>query len=317
MPSDSNPLDVTITFPIFNEKTALRQCVLDMQEAMDRLPYSYEILLVDDGSSDGGLATVADLDVRTIRHIRNMGGAMARLTGIRYARGNIILQSDADGTYAVDAIGVMLEKINHCDLVIGARKRESATDWRWMRIITKWLMRKLAELLSGAKIPDLNSGMRVYRKEPALRFAHLYPKGHSIMSTMTLAFLTNGLVVEFHPIDYYVRIGKSSFHPIRDTFNYLTTTVRTVAFFRPLRVMLPFATVLAAAALFFTIRNLIDFGILGRLPQLLWISSALIMGLGVLADQMARLSRQIIFLDNNHWPDRHIIEETPDAKTTD
>ena len=150
MPSDSNPLDVTITFPIFNEKTALRQCVLDMQEAMDRLPYSYEILLVDDGSSDGGLATVADLDVRTIRHIRNMGGAMARLTGIRYARGNIILQSDADGTYAVDAIGVMLEKINHCDLVIGARKRESATDWRWMRIITKWLMRKLAELLSSA-----------------------------------------------------------------------------------------------------------------------------------------------------------------------
>jgi polyisoprenyl-phosphate glycosyltransferase len=315
--TDNSPIDVTVTFPVYNEKEALRQCVLDMQAAMDALPYTYEILLVDDGSTDGGLETVADLDVRIVRHKRNMGGAMGRLTGIRYGRGEIILQSDADGTYPVDAIGEMLEKLNHCDLVIGARKRESATDWRWLRIVMKWFMRKLAEFLSGAKIPDLNSGMRAYRKEPVMRFAHLYPKGHSIMSTMTLAFLTNGLVVEFHPIDYNVRIGKSSFHPIRDTFNYLKTTVRTVAFFQPLRVMIPIALVLAAGASFFSVRNLIEFGILGRLPQLLWISSVLILGLGMLADQMARLSRQIIFMGGTHWPDRHIEEDDRSAKKAD
>lgn len=315
MPVDeaADAVEVTLTFPVFNEKEALRPSVLEAQAAMDKLPYAYEILLVDDGSTDGCMDTVRDLDVRIIRHLHNMDGAMARMTGIRYAKGDIIVQSDADGTYPADAIGPMLEKLADCDMVIGARKRESAQDWHFARVAMKWFMRKLAEVLSGAEIPDLNSGLRAYRKETALRYAHLYPKGHSMMSTLTLSFITNGLRVYFYPIDYRQRVGSSTFRPIRDTYNYLLITVRTVAFFNPLRVLLPMALFLLGAGLAVGVVNLIQTGILGRLPAFLGIGALVVLSMGVLSDQFAKLSKQLSYLKGDHWPDRYIREERPDT----
>ena len=136
---------------------------------MSSLPYSFEIVVIDDGSTDGSLEEIGDLPVRVLRHRRNLGGGVARLTGLRHARGRWILQTDADGTYPVDRVPAMLERMkNGADMVIGARRRESATDWHWLRVFMKWALRSLAGRLAGEDIPDLNSGMRVYDRAAAL-----------------------------------------------------------------------------------------------------------------------------------------------------
>lgn len=304
-------VDVSVCIPVYNEKLALRSTVTEMQEAMDALPYEYEIVLIDDGSTDDCFEAISDLDVRIIRHKRNLGGGIARVTGIKYAKGDIIVQSDADGTYPVDEIGTMLEALKTSDMVIAARRRESATDYRALRILMKWCLKKFATLLSGTDIPDLNSGMRAYKKKLAAQYIYLYPKGHSIMSTMTLAFLSEGLKVAFVPIDYRVRIGKSSFHPIRDTYNYMATIVRTVTYFDPLRVMLPLVIVLAFGAVGFSVRDvaLLD---VGDVTPMLWAATLLILAIAILSDQMARLSRQVAHLKGKRWTDDEAYEEGVD-----
>ncbi|MBF0368093.1 MAG: glycosyltransferase family 2 protein [Magnetococcales bacterium] len=307
----SDPLDVSVCIPVFNEKSALRETLLELQVMMASLPYSYEFILIDDGSSDGCLETIRDIpDVRIIRHQRNLGGGIARLTGIRRARGRWILQTDADGTYPVERVPEMLKQMEQADMVIGARVRESATDWRWLRIMMKGLLKWLASIMAGYRIPDLNSGLRVYDRELALHYAYLYPPGHSIMSTMTLAFLTDRHRVEFVAIDYNVRKGPSSFHPIRDTYNYFITILRTVVFFDPLRVLMPVVLGFGLVALLFSIRNLILFASLGSVPPLLWLVAFLFFVLAILSDQFSRISRQIRHGRILNLYDRVIVEET-------
>jgi hypothetical protein len=98
--------------------------------------------------------------------------------------------------------------------------------------------------MTGSRIPDLNSGLRAQRRDATVRFLPILPTSHSWVSTITLAFLSNGLLVRWLPIDYYQRVGRSTFHPVRDTYNYLTLIVRSVMYFNPLKVFLPVAVVL-------------------------------------------------------------------------
>ncbi len=296
MKSSPPELDVSVCIPVFNEEQAIRECVTQLTNMMRGLPYSFEVLVIDDGSRDRSIERIRDLPVRILRHRRNLGGGIARLTGIRHARGRWIVQTDADGTYPVDAIPAMLDLMGRgADMVIGARRRESATDWRWLRIGMKWLLKSAASRLADHDIPDLNSGMRIYHRDTALRYAYLYPRGHSIMSTMTLAFIADGLKVDFVEIDYHVRKGKSSFRPIRDTYNYMVTIIRTVLYFDPLKVMMPWVLVLGALTLVSAARNLYVVSSLGAVPVLLALATLLLFTLSLLSDQFSRISRQIAF----------------------
>ena len=268
MNTATTTVDVSVCIPSYNEKQAIRKTVIELLEVMRSLPYSFEIVVIDDGSTDGSLEEIRDLPLRVLRHRRNLGGGVARLTGLRHARGRWILQTDADGTYPVDRVPAMLECMrNGADMVIGARRRESATDWHWLRVFMKWALRSLAGRLAGKDIPDLNSGMRVYDRAAALQFAYLYPTGHSIMSTMTLALMTSGMRVEFEPIDYNVRVGRSTFRPLRDTYNYFVTIVRATTYFDPLRIFAPLALLLFMAGVVAMIRNFWVHASLGFLPR--------------------------------------------------
>jgi polyisoprenyl-phosphate glycosyltransferase len=288
-------VDVSVVLPVYNESEALRPTLLEILEELAKLPHSYEIVLVDDGSTDNCLETVKDLDLRVIRHPYNRGGGVARVTGMRAARGAIILQSDADGTYPASAFGEMLRLMAEADLVVAARTSESASRLYVLRILTKWLIKTVAESLVHQKIPDLNSGLRAYRRDIALKYAYLYPVGHSIMSTMTIAFMSEGYRVKFHPIQYRKRIGTTSFHIVRDTYNYFLVTITTVAFFTPLRVLMPVFMTILMAATGFTVRDVFRRG-LGPLTVLLWIVAALVMVMAIISEQVARLSRHVAWL---------------------
>lgn len=241
--SDGEQADiaVSIVIPAYNEQDAIVEVLREIIGVMDSLDVSYETIVVDDGSTDETrVRCEAFENVRVISHARNRGVGAARTTGVRAARGEYVLMTDADGTYPCDAIPEMLETLQECDMVIGARDREMGT-LRLLRSAAKEFVRRLASYLTRTKIPDLNSGLRAMRRDLVPRFFSILPATHSWVSTITMAFLSSGYDVRWVPIGYRKRVGKSTFHPISDTYNYLLLVIRAVTYFDPLRVFLPIA----------------------------------------------------------------------------
>ncbi|MEM9467312.1 MAG: glycosyltransferase family 2 protein [Actinomycetota bacterium] len=237
-------LDVSIVLPVHNEAGHLQAEIDRIAEAMDASAYSWELIVVDDGSSDGSteIAT-GDGRARVIRTGRNRGAGTARRIGTEAARGEIVVWSDADMTYPNHEIPQLVDALGDADHVVGARTSEQGT-LKFLRVPAKWLIRRLAQYLTQTSIPDLNTGFRAFRRDVALQYTHQLPPGFSCVTTITMAFLMNGYQVRFVPIEYQPRAGESKFHWWRDTRRYGLQVIRMMLSYDPLRVMLPIATLL-------------------------------------------------------------------------
>jgi len=237
---------VSIVIPIYNEEQAIGRDLSTIIQTLESSGYEHEIIVVDDGSTDGSAQIVRQYpQVRLIRHPHNQGTGAARNTGLRAAQGEIVVMTDGDGSYPNQDIPRLLQALEKGDyeMVIGARQRETGS-LRLLRSPTKWFIQALASYLTGVKIPDLNSGFRAFKRERALSYLNILPRTHSWVGTITIAFLSDGHAVEWVPIDYYKRVGRSTFHPLADTYNYLSLVVRAVMYFEPLKVFLPVALTL-------------------------------------------------------------------------
>jgi glycosyltransferase involved in cell wall biosynthesis len=246
---------VTVLLPAYNEHRAMPPVLEEIVAALADQGLQYEILVVDDASTDGTAEIVEEFarscwqcPVRVIRCPERRGAGAARKVGIRHARGELIVMLDADGTYPADSIPELLRWFPAYDQVNGARTSEQGTH-AWLRRPAKWFIRKLACYLTGHKIPDLNTGLKAFKRDLMVPWLWVVPDGFSCVTTMTLAFLTNGYAVKYVPTPYRPRIGHSKFHPIKDTFAYLSTVLRMVLYFRPLKVFLPLAGMMIAAGL--------------------------------------------------------------------
>ena len=227
--------------PCFNEEAAIGDDLDTIIATMRDTGYEHEIIVVDDGSTDRTVEIVRQKDeVRLISHPYNRGVGAARTTGVKAARGSTIVMTDGDGSYPNHEIPRLLSFLGEYDMVIGARRQERGT-LRWLRAPAKLFIRLLASYLTAVRIPDLNSGFRAFKKELAERYLGILPTTHSWVATITIASLSDGYTVKFVPVDYYPRKGKSTFHPIADTYNYLSLVVRTVMYFDPLKIFLPIA----------------------------------------------------------------------------
>ncbi len=277
---------VSVVIPMYNEEEAITEELQTILETMEDSNLSYEIIVVDDGSTDRSPEIAKQFeDVQMIRHPYNRGTGAARTTGLKAARGEIVVMTDADGTYPGRDIPKLLTYIleRDFDMVIGARRSEKGT-LRWLRSPTKWFIRRLASYLMNIPIPDLNSGFRAFRREIALHYLNILPTTHSWVSTITLAFLSDRHPVTWMPIDYFPRKGQSTFHPIADTYNYLTLVVRTTTYFRPLKVFLPIALVLIVLGSVKAIYDIAVWVVLQE-SELLMITAGLLIGMmGLLAD---------------------------------
>ena len=240
---DGTELQISIVIPVYNEEGAIGDDLDTIIATMEGSGYSYEVIVVDDGSTDRTADIARAKGAKVIQHPINRGTGAARRTGILQARGEIIVMTDGDGTYPNQDIPRLLEYLPAFDQVVGARTSEQGS-LPFLRAPAKWFIRKLACYLTGMDIPDLNSGLRAFKRAIMLKFLYLIPDGFSCVSTMTLAFLCNGYTIKYVPIDYYKRIGRSKFHPINDTYNYLLTVIRMVMYFNPLKVFLPSSLVL-------------------------------------------------------------------------
>jgi len=276
-------VSLTCVVPVYNEEAA-KEVVSGLRKVLDKVA-EYEIIVVDDGSTD-----VVKVEGATIvRHPQNMGYGASIKTGILKAGGDKILIVDADGTYQLEAIPSMLE--GDYDMVVAARTKPNVNMPLYRRP-AKWLIGQLANYLSGTPIPDLNSGLRVFRKARALEFLHLYPRGFSFTTTITLAFLCNDYTVKYVPIEYYRRKGKSKIRPVRDGLGFILLIVRTILYFNPLKVFLPVAALLfiLGAAVFaysaFALGRVMDITVIAL------ITSAIEVALfGLLADLIVRRPR--------------------------
>jgi glycosyltransferase involved in cell wall biosynthesis len=231
----------TVIIPAYNEKQAIGDVLKNLQGAMSAIDVSYEIIVVDDGSKDA-TAEIAErvADVTVLRHKRNRGYGAALKTGIRHAQYDLICIADADGTYPVERIPDLIAGIDEkgYDMIVGARIGNKV-HVPFIRRPAKWGIGRLANFVAGEPIPDVNSGLRVFRREIALRFLSLLPDQFSFTVTITLAMLTNDYLVDYIPINYYSRVGDSKIRPIQDTLNFIQLALRIALYFAPLKIFLP------------------------------------------------------------------------------
>ncbi len=285
-------LDVSIVLPVYNESGHLADEIKRIRAAMDASSYSYEIIVVDDGSTDGSAEELRSLDgFRLVQFAQNRGSGAARRAGTALARGDIVVWTDADMSYPNDRIPELLDQMSGWDMVVGARRTEQGTK-KALRVPAKWLIRQLASFLTSTQIPDLNSGFRAFRREVALQYLHLLPAGFSCVTTITMSFLSNGYSVKFVPIDYAPRAGESKFHWRRDTQRYIRQIIRMILLFNPMRFFLPLATVFGFAGTGKLIFDLVtkDFRVATNTLVLLAVAAGFGL-IGLLADLLVQVNR--------------------------
>lgn len=285
---------VSIVIPVFNEEEAISDDLGTVLDTMEGSRWDYEVIVVDDASTDDTAQIVRGFEnVTLLQHISNRGGGFARNTGIKAACGDVVVVTDGDGTYPNQDIPRLLERMEEQDLdmVVGSRQKEAGT-LKILRKPAKWFIRKLAMFMSGFFIPDLNSGLRAIKKEEFMKHMELLPWGHSWVSTITLAMLSSGNKVGYVDIDYYPRKGTSTFHPVKDTFGYITLVIRTITWFNPLKVFMPLAVLLGLLALVKFVFDMVNHPFYFTANTvILFISFIQVLVLGLLADLIVKRRR--------------------------
>ena len=291
-----NTLDVSIVLPCYNEQNHVLAEIDRICKAMDGTTFSYELLVIDDKSTDGTLAVLHQAlphypQMRLMPFRRNGGSGTARRIGTGEAYGRIVVWTDADLTYPNERIPELVQYLlDHPDVdqVVGARTTEQGT-YKLLRVPAKWAIRKIAERLASTKIPDLNSGLRAFRRDVALPYLRLLPPGFSCVTTITMSFLSNQHAVDYLPIDYAKRAGQSKFHFTKDAYRYILQVLRMVMYFNPIKVLMPLALWLFGLGVVKAVVDVIRYHFHIATSTLLLVMSGLIIGaMALLADLIVR-----------------------------
>jgi glycosyltransferase involved in cell wall biosynthesis len=243
-------LTVSVILPCYNEEQSLEHTLTVVSAALATIE-RHEIIVVNDGSTDNSAAVLARIaprfpKLRVIVHEQNRGYGAALKTGIRRANGEFIAITDADGTYPNERLAELIGLCRDRDMVVGARTGANVT-YSKLRAFPKLFLRAWVSWIAQRRVPDINSGMRVFRRDVVSKFFGILPDSFSFTITITLAMLTTSHLVDFVPIDYAARVGNSKIKPIRDTLRFIKIILRTGVYFAPLRAFSPVLAVVAVA----------------------------------------------------------------------
>ena len=277
-------VSISIVVPAFNEERAIKSTILDIKKSIKGLRGKIGILVVDDGSSDRTYqAASAVKGVKVIRHDTNKGYGASLKTAISKSASDYILIMDADGTYPASSIPILVQNAEKYDMVVGSRTGK-IVKVPFFRKPAKWFLKHFAQYITKTRIPDLNSGLRIFRRDIALKFMSLFPDGFSFTTTITIACLTNNYNIKYVPINYYERVGMSTIHPIKDFIGFTSIIFRLALFFKPLNVFIPLSLVLFAAGFLKLARDFLLLNQFGLGGSLLVLTSIQIALLGIVAE---------------------------------
>lgn len=275
---------LSIIIPAYNEGEAIGVTVKTILALT--LP-RFELIVVDDGSSDNTAQVARSAGARVISHPYNIGNGAAVKTGIRSAQGRVLCFLDGDGQHNPQDIPRLLQHIEQYHMVVGARQRGSETHLH--RDLANFVYNSFASFISSFPIKDLTSGFRVMRRTDAIRFCDMFPNQFSYPTTSTLAFIRSGRAVKYVPIQTRYRIGKSKIRLINDGFEFLMIILKISMSFSPYRVFLPVSAFVFFLGLGWYTYTYLVFGRFTNMSHLLINSSIIIFMLGLIAEQIASM----------------------------
>ena len=283
-----NLLDVSIIIPAFNEEEAIFNVVSDLK---NNLPKT-EIIIVNDGSTDKTLSKIQDLNIQIIHHPYRLGYGASLRSGVEQSTKKYVLFCDADGQHRAKDVIKLIEKCEKYDMVIGSRNKNSHKQMN--RLLGKTALRWLANFLMGMKIPDLNSGLRIVKKNILEQYIHLTPHGFSFSTTCTFAFIKDRRIVNWVPIKTNKRIGKSSVSQIKDGAATFLLLIRLSILFEPLKIFLLATSILfllTISSFLMTIYYHNEFNITDT-TVILGLGSLIVFLTGLLCDQVSAIRRK-------------------------
>jgi glycosyltransferase involved in cell wall biosynthesis len=276
---------VSVLVPAFNEAATLRATVESIRQAGNWL----ELLVVDDGSTDGTAEVARAAGATVIRHPYNKGNGAAVKTALRAAQGEFVLLMDADGQHAPEEMEKLIAPLGEYDLVVGARA--GAAQATLARRLGNGLLARLASFLAGIRIPDLTSGFRAARTEQMKEFLHLFPNGFSYPTTSTLAFLRAGYSVAFVPFEGRKRPAatQSKMRPAREGFRFLGIILRMIMLFSPMRIVFPLTLVFFLLGFGYLVWTILTQMHVTNTSVLLLTASVVLFLFGLISEQIASL----------------------------
>ncbi len=290
---------LTIVIPAYNEAASIGRVVARTRATKPHC----DIVVVDDGSTDQTAIEAANAGARVVRHPYNKGNGAAVKSGIRAARGEVVLLLDADGQHSPEDIDRLLEHIGDYDLVVGARDFSSQAGAH--RGFANWAYSTLAGYLVEMKIPDLTSGFRCFKRDKVLEFIHLLPNGYSYPTTTTMSFIKSGYNVKFVPIKAHRRQkgSKSKIRIWRDGIKFVNIILKMITLYNPIKMFLPLALIWFVAGFTY---GLVNVFLNGKIPNgsvLLISMSLLIFLFGLISEQIASLRFERTGLKDNSPPE--------------
>jgi glycosyltransferase involved in cell wall biosynthesis len=278
---------VTIVIPAHNEEKAIGNVLASLSS---QLPANVvDIILVNDGSTDRTQEIAEAAQVRVLRQPSNRGYGAALKAGIRAAKTEYVLTMDADGQHRIEDIAKLCNAVTGDappECVIGHRtKLVHSPLWR---MPGKWFLTQLARILTTRQIKDLNSGLRILRRDVIMRYLHLCPSGFSFSTTSTFALASRGYRIEFLPIEVQPRVGKSTVS-VSTGFQTILLVLRLASLFNPLRLFLPLSFFFIVLGTGWAIPYLLDGQGITVAAMLAFLTGVTLFGLGLICDQVAQL----------------------------
>jgi len=275
---------VSIVIPAFNEAESLEAVIKKI--TMLGLP-GCEIIVVDDGSTDGSSDVALKAGANVIRHPYNIGNGAAVKSGIRVARGRTIVLMDGDGQHQPQDIPKLLAETRDYHMVVGARAKGSKL--RFHRYAANMIYNWLASYVTQFNVKDLTSGFRALPRAEALRFIDLLPNTFSYPTTLTLAFLRSGLTVKYVPIQSLYRSGQSKISLVSDGFRFLLIITKIATLFAPFRIFLPVSVVCFLGGLTNYIYTYVTQHRFTNMSVFMFTTAVIIFMLGLISEQIALL----------------------------
>lgn len=275
----------TVITPFFNEAGQLQELLAEISRHQPGL----ERIIVDDGSTDAGKSWRGVDGCKLIRHPHNIGNGAAIKTGIRHARGDVLVFMDADGQHDPADIAALLTHMDRYDMVVGARTAGQQASWgrRWMNRVYNGL----ASYVTGFRVEDLTCGFRAVRAETARELLPLLPNGYSWPTTMTLVLLRSGMSVKYVPINARPRRhGKSRIRPVRDGARFFMIILKICTLYAPFRIFLPVSGAMFLLGLVNYAYTFFTQGRFTNMSALMFSSSVIIFMMGLISEQISQIS---------------------------